>query len=73
MGGEPASCCPPAHHDFASLPNVVMSPHRGGAPSVAEVEERRYEELEKVVRGVQEQGWQSLHSHPNLYSLKAGY
>ena len=38
-----------------------------------EVEERRYEELEKVVRGVQEQGWHSLHSHPSLYSLKAGY
>lgn len=36
---------PPSRFDFASLPNVVMSPHRGGAFGLPEIERRRLEHL----------------------------
>lgn len=40
---------PPSRFDFASLPNVVMSPHRGGAFGLPEIERRRLEHLAEAL------------------------
>ena len=72
-GGLPPTTCPPSACDFASLGNVVMSPHRGGAPSVAEVEEVRWAEVDAILCGVVAGGWASLSAHPALYSMEEGY
>ncbi|MBD3349025.1 MAG: hydroxyacid dehydrogenase [Candidatus Eisenbacteria bacterium] len=42
---EERSCTPPSRFPFHELPNVVMSPHRGGAFSVGDVERARAEAL----------------------------
>merc|ERR1719348_2428822 len=65
--------CPPSTRDFANLPNVVMSPHRGGAPSTVKAEEERYRHLQRLLADLQQQGWTCPTSHPNLYNIEAGY
>jgi len=70
---RPPTDCPPSSCSFSTLPNVVMSPHRGGAPSIAEVEKQRYTELERLLTELQQHNWTSPPDHPNLYNIEAGY
>jgi len=39
----------PSRFDFGSLPNVVMSPHRGGAFGLQEIETRRLKHLAEIL------------------------
>ena len=50
-----------------------MSPHRGGGLHTPEVEEQRYIDLEEIVRGIKETGWDHLKQHQNLINLTLGY
>ena len=45
---------PPSKFDFSSLPNVVMSPHRGGAFGVEELEIKRMEHIASLLRALAE-------------------
>ncbi|PIE51863.1 hypothetical protein CSA37_09475 [Candidatus Fermentibacteria bacterium] len=45
----------PSAFDFSSLPNVVMSPHRGGALGMKELERRRIEHLACILNALAEQ------------------
>jgi phosphoglycerate dehydrogenase-like enzyme len=68
---------PPTHtlgsYDFASLPNVVMSPHRGGAAGVAESETRRMRALARVINVAVRRGGPLQASLPNRVSVTKGY
>ena len=70
---EKAKNWPPSQFDFGSLDNVVMSPHRGGGLHTPEVEEQRYVDLEEIIRGVTETGWEDIGSHPNIFDATLGY
>ena len=70
---EKASKWAPSMYDFASLDNVVMSPHRGGGLHTPEVEEQRYFDLEEIIQDVLDKGWKSLKTHANIFDPSNGY
>jgi len=70
---EKAKNWQPSEFNFGGLDNVVMSPHRGGGLHTPEVEEQRYIDLEEIVRGIKETGWDHLKQHQNLINLTLGY
>lgn len=64
---------PPNSFDFASLDNVVMSPHRGGAAGVAESETRRMRELARVVNAAVARGGTLQEALGNRVCVRKGY
>ena len=59
---------PPSEYPFCDLPNVVMSPHRGGAFGLKSQEEKRMSALASVIKNI-------LFGKPDgsLVDLNAGY
>lgn len=65
--GDPQNTIP-ANQPFHELPNVVMSPHRAGAPGVQELEQRRTMEIVRaIVAGAEGR------PVPNAVDLELGY
>ncbi len=58
----------PSRFDFGALENVVMSPHRGGAPGTARTERERMEAIAVSVNAAARGG-----SVPHLVGLDDGY
>ncbi len=63
----------PTRFDFASLDNVVMSPHRGGAAGVAETETRRMRELARMINRAVERGGPLQAALGNRVCVGRGY
>jgi phosphoglycerate dehydrogenase-like enzyme len=62
----PDEACPPSDYPFASLPNVVMTPHVGGATRDAEAQ--RMAALARLIRSLAQGDHEA-----NLVSLERGY
>lgn len=60
---------PTLQRDFARLPNVVMSPHRGGGVGIPEIEEARMEHLASLLIALAE----GSRNVPGWVDLEKGY